>query len=116
MFFKKDNTVSKLMDEIEELRKDRTRLKQEVEDLKLKKKIEEEDIKHMVKMKMERLDLEHQKKVQETERAKEKEIANIKDTYRDKMELQLSKETTNIKEMYAQILDRLPNVNLKLKG
>ena len=116
MFFKKDNTVSKLMDEIEELRKDRVRLKQEVEDLKLKKKIEEEDIKHMVRMKMERLDLEHQKKIQETEREKENEIANVKDKYRDKMELQLSKETANIKEMYAQILERLPNVNLKLKG
>ena len=104
------------MDEIEGLRKDRARLKQEVEDLRLKKKIEEEDIKHMVKMKMERLDLEHQKKVQETERVKEKEIADVKDRYRDKMELQLSKETANIKEMYAQILERLPNVNLKLKG
>ena len=76
MFFKKDNMVSKLMDEIEELRKDRAQLKQEVEDLKLKKKIEEEDIKHMVKMKMERLDLEHQKKVQETERVKESQIVS----------------------------------------
>jgi len=45
------NRNKELEGECDELRSDRRELKDEVEQLKLKKKIEEEDIKHMVKMK-----------------------------------------------------------------
>lgn len=101
--------------ECDELRSDRRELKDEVEQLKLKKKIEEEDIKHMVKMKEERLDLEHKKKLQDTELEKQKEVGKIKDTYRDKTEAQLEKQLVGMKDMYSEILQRLPNINAKLK-
>jgi hypothetical protein len=48
-------TIEKLSIKVTDLEKERRELKEEVENLKLKKKIEEEDIKHMVKIKEERL-------------------------------------------------------------
>ena len=119
--------TEKLEKELESLRVERLDLKDEVGDLKLKKKVEEEDIKHMVKMKEERLDLEHQKKTAtlEAEYAtknataeleKQKAIGEVKDIYRDKAEKSLEKQVTDIKDMYGQILERLPSVAVKLKG
>ena len=120
--FNKDKDAESIKDrnkeletECDTLRGDRRELKDEVEQLKLKKKIEEEDIKHMVKMKEERLDLEHQKHLQKSEMDKQKEIGEIKDKYRDKTEAQLEKQLTSMKEMYGEILERLPNINAKLK-
>jgi len=105
-----------LESKVDELQKDRKMLKEQVEDLKIKKKIEEEDIKHMVKMKEEALEIEFKKRGMDLEQAKEKAIAIVKDEYRDKMEIRLVKEGENIKEMYGEILKRLPDVNVRLKG
>ena len=49
------------------------------------------------------------------EREKDSEIAKVKDDYRDKLEGRLEKEVVNMKEMYGQILERLPNINVKGK-
>jgi chromosome segregation ATPase len=105
-----------LKDEIKTLEKDRAELKREIEDLKIKKKISEEDIKHMVRMKEEKNNLEYEKRVAKIEKEKDNEIARVKDEYRDKIEKRLENETKNIKEMYGDILQRLPNVNVRLKG
>lgn len=108
--------LSGLRNERDCLEKEVRALKREVEDLKLKRKIEDEDIKHMVRMKEERLDLEHQKKEAELERQKHEAIAEVKDKYRDKTENQLEKRAEDLKGMYAEILKRLPDVNVRLKG
>jgi prefoldin subunit 5 len=121
--FKKNSTAEVLRARIQELQADydrlfreRMELKTELEDLKLKRKTEEEDIKHMVRMKEERMAVDLEKKTVAIERERDATIAKVKDEYRDKMEKQLSEETKNIKEMYGQILQRLPNVNVKLTG
>jgi len=120
--FNKDKKIKELEDKREalELKNDkleteRDTLKEDVADLKLKKKIEDEDIKHMVKMKEEALEIKFQKKEMELEKAKNNEVAKVKDDYRDKMESQLEKRGTEIKGMYSEILERLPNVNVRLK-
>jgi len=113
---KKKEKESELEAKVESLKKDRTRLKEEVEDLRLKKKIEDEDIKHMVKIKEERLALKFTKKEMETEREKQEAIATVKDQYRDKVEDSLKGQKDDIKAMYGQILERLPDINVKLKG
>jgi hypothetical protein len=79
-------------------------------DLKLKKKIEEEDIKHMVKMKEERNEVENEKKLLEMEREKDKAIADAKDKFRDKLESFLQEQVKDTKDMYGEILQRLPDV------
>lgn len=105
-----------LRGKVNQLEKEKKGLIEEVEKLKLKKKLEDEDIKHMVKINEERLNIEHEKKVMETEKKKDVEVAKVKDDYRNKMELNLEKQIGNMKEMYGEILERLPNVNVKLKG
>lgn len=98
------------------LEKEKKTLKEEVADLKLKKKIEDEDIKHLVKLKQEQQEVEFAKRTVQMDGEKAEAIAEVKDKYRDKMEEQLKAETDNIKTMYGEILKRLPNVNVKLKG
>ncbi len=115
--------VTKLEGEVEELKekkegleKDKKQLTEEVERLKLKKKLEDEDIKHMVKINEERLNIEHEKKVIESEKIADERVAQVKDDYRDKVEANLEVQVTNMKEMYGEILKRLPDVNVRLKG
>jgi len=117
MFWKKSvetGRFEELERKIENLTNERRTLKEEVEDLKIKKKIETEDIKHMVKMKEEKNDLEFQKKVMEKEQEKQAAIATVKDEYRNKLEKNLIAQKDDIKEMYSQILKRLPDVNARL--
>lgn len=106
--------VTDLSKSIADLKKEKSELAEKVEKLKLDAKIADEDIRHMVKMKEERLDLEHQKKIAIVEKEKADAIAKVKDEFRDKMEKQLEKESQNIKDMYSEILKRLPDVNVAL--
>ena len=82
-------------------------LKNEVEDLKLKKKIEEEDIKHLTKIKLEQNEIEYQRKVMLADKKADDMIMTVKQAYADKMQERLEIEVKNIKEMYGQILQRL---------
>lgn len=115
-FIETEERKKELEGKVKELEKDNRRLKEEYEDLKLKKKMEEEDIKHMVKIKEERIEVENSRKQLELERAKDAEVAKIKDGYRDKIEKNLEKEMGRMQEMYKEILARLPNVNVRMKG
>jgi len=120
--FKSENFVEtqerkeELEKQVKQLEKDNRKLKEEYEDLKLKKKMEEEDIKHMVKIKEERMEVENSKKTLDLERKKDSEVAKVKDEYRDKIEKNLEKEMGRMQEMYKEILARLPNVNVKMRG
>lgn len=97
------------------LRKERNGLKQEVEDLKLKRKIEEEDIKHMIKIKDESLALEYQRKEVTLISKKDAEVAAIKDSYRDKIEANLHKRGDEMLGMYKEVLNRLPNITANVE-
>ena len=117
MFFKKeakdDNEKEDLKVLIKQLEREKRQLKEDLAELKLKKKLEEEDIKHMVKINNERKDIELEKeKIKLTQKSND-EIAKVKDRYRDKTEAQLEKQLVNMKGMYGEILERLPNYNIK---
>jgi hypothetical protein len=89
---------------------------EETAKIKHERKIADEDIKHMIKMKEERLGIEFEKRVVELEKTSAAEIAKVKDTYRDKMEMRLQEEVKQTKEMYSEILKRLPDISVKMKG
>lgn len=108
--------VDRLTDELDGLIAERRKLKDEIEDLKIKKKTSEEDIKHMVKMREERLELKFEKKQVEADKTLQTKLHEVSNEYRDKTEKQLEKESASMKEMYGQILERLPNVTARLKG
>ena len=122
MFGKKivDADMAKKLSEYESgikaLREQSHALSLEVEKVKLEKKNEMEETKHLVKLRDEKREIEFKKKEMDLEAEKAKAIAKVKDTYRDKMEAQLKTETENIKVMYGQILERLPNIKVGLKG
>lgn len=115
--FKELETEKKqLKKDVDELEKQVKDLKKDAAQAKLDKKMFEEDIKHMTKMKEEKLEVAHEKKVIVLEKEKADAIAVVKDEYRDKLEERLKTEVENIKVMYGEILERLPNVNVRLKG
>jgi hypothetical protein len=111
-----EDRIEKLQTECDKFFKERLEVKTELEDLKLKRKTEEEDIKHMVRMKEERMAVDLERTTIELERQKDTAIAAVKDKYRNKVEEQLTKRGDDLKTMYGQILERLPNINVKMTG
>mgnify|MGYP003133356900 CR=1 FL=1 len=122
-----DEDEGKIRGEVVNLRREKRQLEDDLAKLKhnhhldlekieSKKKIADEDIKHMVKMKEEKLQVEYEKNSLKNERSKDIEVAEIRDDYRIKIEQRLETEVKNMKEMYGEILKRLPNVNVRLKG
>lgn len=107
---KKFKEILNLDEKIVRLEKDKRKLILDVEDIEAKKSRGEEDIQHKVKIVMEKHDLELEKEKQKLEKAKDKEVAKVKDEYRDKMEKQLDKRGTEMKEMYTDVLDKLTQV------
>lgn len=108
--------IEGLEHERDKLNDDLLKVRNELAELKQKKKMEDEDIRHLVKLKEGKLDMEHQKRLIEVEGEKDKAIATVKDQYRDKMEAELGKQIDRMQQMYGEILGRLPNVNVRLKG
>ncbi len=108
--------IKKLEGEREELSDKVLTLTREVKELELDRKIADEDIKHMVKMREERMEIEASKKDVERDRVQQEAIAEVKDMYRDKVEENLESQLTNMKDMYGQILERLPNVTARFKA
>jgi hypothetical protein len=101
---------------IDELNDEKQALKNELSDLKQQKKNEEEDIKHMAKIVEEGNEIKVEKKMLELDREQAAEIAKVKDEYQGKVEADLKDQIERMTKMYSEILDRLPNVGVKLKG
>lgn len=111
---KKD--IQALEDERDGVADANRKVKDELAELKQKRKMEDEDIRHLVKIKESSLELAHQKKEVELERQQQEAIAKVKDEYRNKQESTLQKQINDGGVRYAEILARLPNVSVRLKG
>lgn len=104
-----------------ELEQDRVRLKQEVqkireelEDVKLQKRMEEREIKQLVKMEREAAVIEGQKKdLERAEQYAAKEMA-LQTKYHEQVMAQVEKARTELKDIYTAIMERLPNVNMEI--
>lgn len=92
------------------LETERSQLSREVADLKSKKKIEEEQIKHLVKIKDEKRDLEYQKRELKADAKRADDVAKVKDEYQTKVEKHLEKRNDELKEMYVEVLSIVPKV------
>lgn len=87
-----------------------------IAELEAKKKREDEEMKHLLKMDKERVAIEQEKFQAKCEREKDAAIATVKDQYRDKMESELRDQIKRGTELYKEILARLPDVSVKLRG
>lgn len=108
--------------EINSLKQERRKLKEEIEDLKLQKRLEAEEIKHNLRLSEEasKNELEREKiKVQEQYA---RDITKFKDEQRiqlvdslkefhNKIEQRFDAELKNLKDIYNMLTDKLPNVN-----
>lgn len=115
--------TERLKKEIEDLERERDqivddnrKLKDQLAALEQKRRMEDDELRHLVKMKESQLNMAHETRQLERDRAKDSEVATVKDQYRDKLEAFLQQQVKDIKEMYGEILGRLPNVNVRLKG
>ena len=103
--------ITSLKEEIAVLKLEK---KKEIEELKLTRDIEERDIKHLIKIKEERLSLESKKtEVDLKDKFKDKEMSLQKE-YFDKSITQLETARNEMKEVYTEIMKRLPNVNMNI--
>lgn len=107
--------VIALMEERQQLLEDNDGLKVENQKLSKKRQMEQEEIAHKLKMREEQVQMDSDKKVAEAERKADERVAKVKDEFRDKLENQLTKRGDELKEMYKEILTRLPDVNLAIK-
>ena len=90
-------------------------LKAEAKALKQNRKIEEEQIAHKIAMREGDLEIAQKKAIADIERKADERVAKVKDEYRDKLEKQLATRGDELKEMYKEILARLPDVNLAIE-
>lgn len=99
---------------IEELNQEVEVLKVTVKDLELKKRLEEEEIKHLVKMKEEKQLIELQKKEITLQQEFTKKEMELQTKYHDKVLTTIDESRKESKELYTEIMKRLPNVNVDI--
>lgn len=116
MFGNNKREKADLLKEKEKLEKEIVSLEKKIAQLESKKKIEEEEIKHLVKIATEKREIEFQKKEMQIEKDADSKVMKVKQDYQDKIESNLHKQIEDTKQMYAEILARLPNISVKLKG
>lgn len=109
-----EKEVNSLKDSELSAREAKRRAEDELSKVKHDKKLETEDIKHMIKMKEEKNKLELDKKQVELERENFNKIETIKDEYRNKLEELLKGQIQDVKQIQKDILDRLPNIEVLL--
>jgi vacuolar-type H+-ATPase subunit I/STV1 len=114
-FKNEEEEVIKLTQLINGLKKQVRTTKDELEEVKLTKKIESRDIEHLVKMKEEKQTIELQKKEIELQKQyNDKEMSLLKDHHAKTLNL-IEQTKKEFQGLYQQIIDRLPNVNLEIK-
>lgn len=111
----KNEEREKLEAVLEALRGEVRAAKEELSETRHKHKMELEDIEHMTRITKEKLEIEKQREIMELNSKNANALENVRDGYRVKMEESLKAEVDNIKEMYGEILKRLPDVTARLK-
>lgn len=114
-----------LKGQVADLVKDKRKLTEQLEELKLKKKLEQEEIAHLQRINEERLKQEleseklkleraHQEKVTQLEEKTMKEINKSLVEFHGKMEKKFSDELANMKDLMNTLVKVLPNVNMEI--
>lgn len=122
-----EKRVTLLMEDRDNLLDEVSTLGSNLKKLALTKKISEEEVAHKLKMREEQVDLQYEKKAQKVEAAADKKVAAsevatltqvgaVKDEYRDKQEDTLNKRSDELRSMYSEILERLPDVSVNVGG
>lgn len=117
--------LKQVQDEYEKTLKSLRSTKEELEDLKLKKRLEQEEITHLTrineeKLKMEldqekcKINREMQEAISKFRKEQTEELLVLHTKLFQKLEERMNTEVGNLKEIYTALMARLPNVNLQL--
>ena len=110
------NTVLSLQQQIDNFTVEKRKLKDELADLKKAKELEKTEIDHLVALKEERMTVQmEQKDVALEKKFQKKELELRQKAYED-MVGRIEKAGDDMKEIYKEIMARLPNINVKMKG
>jgi len=129
MFGKKNYVETEELKELKvtvtALIKEKRAMKEELEDLKLKKRLEAEEIAHMVKMNKEKnnselerakIDMikENHTKFADYQEEQRKILVESLQKFHSKMEEKFDSELKNMKDVLALLMKGLPNVNMEI--
>ena len=120
--------INQLVDEIKELvgpadavpkiKKDMQELRlkkdKEIKEMKLNRDLEERDLKHLIKIKEEKLEVEFEKKILKSQHEYKDKEMKLQSEYFVKAMEQLDTARKEMKEVYTEIMKRLPNVNFDI--
>lgn len=114
---KKESEVEGLKAEIKvleekevEARRETRATKDALASVKNDKKMEEENLKHLIKMREEKQNLEIEQKKVQMEREKFNDIEAIKDDYRKKLEDLLKNQIQDAKESHQKLMEHMPKI------
>lgn len=111
--------LKKLIEPVDEAGKLKTeieQLKKELAELKLKKVMEEREIKHLVTLKSEKLAIEYEKKEIELQKTFQLKEMEMQTEYHDKIMKAIDTARTEMNAIYKEIMKRLPDVSVMLGG
>lgn len=117
---------NKLVRKNEQLKEEKKELKEAIEELQMKKRVEVAETKHMLKMKEKENDIEVKSRKVELEEEYGENLRKFKVEQNDqlvklhtdlyqKMEDRFQTELGNLKEVYKAVMERLPNVNYEIR-
>lgn len=118
----KNDEMEEVRAEIKTLRIAKKKVVEDLEDLKLKKRLEAEEIRHNMKINEERMKQEVESKKIELEKLHNEKISKFREEQtadllkltkelHGKLEGRFNVELGNLKEIYKALMDRLPNIN-----
>ena len=90
------------------------KLRKEIDNLKETKQREEREIKHLVKLEKEQADITLQKEKMKMQEDYNKKEMQLRQEFFDKNMVLIKEGHKDMKEMYAEIMKRLPNVNMEI--
>lgn len=110
-----EDAPENLKQQIRELKKELSKVSNELEDVKSQKVRELQDVQHLVKIKKEQLDIEHDKKVLKLEAAmKDKELTLTRE-HNDAFIRRIDAQAGEMAAVHMAVLNRLPNVGEMVK-
>ena len=98
-----------------QLKKQIRELKDEIESLKTTKKMEQREIEHLVKLKEEKLDIDHKKKELELKNQFKDSEMELQTKYHNLIIGKIETAQKDMKDIYAEIMKRLPNITASLE-
>lgn len=117
--------IKYLQGNVRDLKREKQKLVEQNEEMKFKKRLEQEEVVHLNKLNEQRMKQELdnekaslQKKYQEDisifKEQQRKELVESLAQFHSKMESRFSEELKNLKEVYGLLMEKLPNVNFAI--